>query len=145
VIRASGVCIVGLGDLVVHNIRNDFTAYLDRATLLKLRRADPLGMRTWVYAEAQNLTAPKLAKDGICYCVFPMRYTTKKQTLTFDVLLGLTGMGQKAALERLRTAADAVSATDPKHELSVERGETVSPGGSWLLKLRRVDAKSVNQ
>ena len=132
-IFADGLCRVCLSDLVAENLRNDFSAYLDRDTMLELNRRDPLAMRTWAYAEAQNLKNSKFARKGLPVCIFRQPYTDRNRTLTVSEMLSLAKVSQTRAVERIHAAVDCVNATDAKYEMHVDKDR------SWRVVFKRGD------
>jgi hypothetical protein len=136
---SDGLCRVCLSDLVAANLRNDFSAYLDRGTMLELKRKDSLAMRIWVYAEAQNLKNSAFAKRGFPLCIFRQPYTDRNRTLTVSEMLSLAKASQTRAVDRIHAAVDCVNATDAKYAMHVDKDK------SWRVVFKRGDLGKPHQ
>ena len=131
-IGRNGVCRATIPEFVCANLAEEFVAFLDLFALLALKLQDPIALRLWLYAEAQNLKRSRFARSGLPRCVFREPYTDKNEALPLSTILSLPD-DQDEALARLHAAVDVVNEVDPQYALFVEIGK------SPLVVFKRAD------
>lgn len=132
-----GVRHVVLPDLVADNLRHDFAGYMDHGVMLALKREDPLALRLWVLAEAQNLKYGLFARKGLPRCIFAEDSPSKNESLALAELLSLRKRPRSWVIQRVTRAVLAVNSYDPKYAIEVREDR------SWVIVFRRRDLGDV--